>query len=314
MSTNGESTVDFDGDATIIVSGGSGDLAVTAQKGGSVNFNRGVKIVSDKYSLYATTNSTGGINSTINVNQSGGSDVVIIGDVSADNSAAINMKLDTADSYFSGVATAVGSGDSAGVVNLQLGNQSRWDMTGNSSVSDLQNTGGSVIDMSAATGYQQLTTGTFSGNGGVLIMNTDLDSGKSDKLFITDNSSTGGTQKILIKDLYNGTKQNSTVLLISDAAGTLKFEAQDAYNGGLYNYKADIASKVEGGAVNLYLEGLQQEKSADTAALLQTVDAVYSGWLLNNDDLHSRLGELKDGAGHGLWARVNGGKIKGNGF
>lgn len=314
VSTNGESTVDFDGDATIIVSGGSGDLAVTAQKGGSVNFNRGVKIVSDKYSLYATTNSTGGINSTINVNQSGGSDVVIIGDVSADNSAAINMKLDTAGSYFSGVATAVGSGDSAGVVNLQLGNQSRWDMTGNSSVSDLQNTGGSVIDMSAATGYQQLTTGTFSGNGGVLIMNTDLDSGKSDKLFITDNSSTGGTQKILIKDLYNGTKQNSTVLLISDAAGTLKFEAQDAYNGGLYNYKADIASKVEGGAVNLYLEGLQQEKSADTAALLQTVDAVYSGWLLNNDDLHSRLGELKDGAGHGLWARVNGGKIKGNGF
>ncbi len=35
---------------------------------------------------------------------------------------------------------------------------------------------------------------------------------------------------------------------------------------------------------------------------------------MNNDDLHSRLGELKDGAGQGLWARVNGGKIKGNGF
>lgn len=67
--------------------------------------------------------------------------------------------------------------------------------------------------------------------------------------------------------------------MISDAAGTLKFEAQDAYNGGLYNYKADIASKAEGGSVNWYLEGLQQEKSADTAALLQTVDAVYSGWL-----------------------------------
>lgn len=35
---------------------------------------------------------------------------------------------------------------------------------------------------------------------------------------------------------------------------------------------------------------------------------------MNNEDLHSRLDELKDGAGHGLWARVNGGKIKGNGF
>ena len=38
---------------------------------------------------------------------------------------------------------------------------------------------------------------------------------------------------------------------------------------------------------------MQQEKSADTVALLQTVDAVYAGWILNNDDLHSRLGELK---------------------
>lgn len=101
-------------------------------------------------------------------------------------------------------------------------------MAGNSSVSDVQNTGGSVIDMSAATGYQKLTTGTFSGNGGVLIMDTDLDSGESDKLIITDNSSTGGTQKILVKDLYNGAKQNTPVLLVSDAAGTLKFEAAGA--------------------------------------------------------------------------------------
>ena len=66
--------------------------------------------------------------------------------------------------------------------------------------------------------------------------------------------------------MYNGAKQNTPVLLVSDAAGTLKFEAQDAYNGGLYNYKADVASKAEGGAVNWYLEGLQQEKSADTVA------------------------------------------------
>ena len=314
--TTKEGTVDFDGDTTIIVSGDSGaDRAVTTQLGGEVNFNKGVRIVSEDYSLYATTNSAGGKQSAININQNGGSDVFITGDVIAADNAAINMRLDTAGSYFAGVATAVsgGSGNN-GIVNLHLANQARWDMAGSSSVSDVQNTGGSVIDMSAATGYQKLTTGTFSGNGGVLIMDTDLDSGESDKLIITDNSSTGGTQKILVKDLYNGAKQNTPVLLVSDAAGTLKFEAQDAYNGGLYNYKADVASKAEGGAVNWYLEGLQQEKSADTVALLQTVDAVYAGWILNNDDLHSRLGELKDGAGQGLWARVNGGKIKGNGF
>ena len=312
--TNNEGRVDFDGDATIIVSGGSGDRAVTAQKGGSVNFNRGVKIVADKYSLYATTNSTGGVSSVINVNQSGGRDVVIIGDVIAANSAAINMKLDTARSYFSGVATAVGSGDSAGVVNLQLGNQARWDMTADSIVSALEVATGGVVDMSAATGYQNLTTGTFTGNGGILIMDTDMNSGESDKLVITDSGSAGGTQKILVKDLYNGTQQNSPVLLVSDAAGTLNFEAQDAYNGGLYNYKADVSAKAEGGGINWYLDGMQKAQTTDTLTLLQTVDAVYAGWMLNNDDRYSRLGELQDGAGQGLWARVSGGKLKGSGF
>ena len=313
--TKNEGTADFDGDATIIVSGAVGsDLGVTAQKGGSVNFNRGVKIVADKYSLYATTNSDDGKQSTINVNQSGGSDVVIIGDVLADNNAVINMKLDTADSYFSGVATAVGGGSGDGIVDLQLANQARWDMKSDSTVSALQVADGGVVDMSAAAGYQKLTTGTFTGNGGILIMDTDMSSGESDQLIITDSASAGGTQKILVKDLYNGAKQNSPVLLASDAAGTLQFEAQDAYSGGLYNYKADVAAKEEGGAVNWYLEGLQKMQTADTMTLLQTADAVYAGWLLTNDNLYSRLGELKDGAGKGLWVRMNGGKLKGSGF
>ncbi|MCD7874820.1 MAG: hypothetical protein LUH17_07680, partial [Acidaminococcaceae bacterium] len=194
--TKNEGTADFDGDATIIVSGAVGsDLGVTAQKGGSVNFNRGVKIVADKYSLYATTNSDDGKQSTINVNQSGGSDVVIIGDVLADNNAVINMKLDTADSYFSGVATAVCGGSGDGIVDLQLANQARWDMKADSTVSALQVADGGVVDMSAAAGYQKLTTGTFTGNGGILIMDTDMSSGESDQLIITDSASAGGTQK-----------------------------------------------------------------------------------------------------------------------
>lgn len=66
--------------------------------------------------------------------------------------------------------------------------------------------------------------------------------------------------------------------------------------------------------MNWYLEGLQKMQTADTMTLLQTADAVYAGWLLTNDNLYSRLDELKDGAGKGLWVRMNGGKLKGSGF
>ena len=165
--TTKEGTVDFDGDTTIIVSGDSGaDRAVTTQLGGEVNFNKGVRIVSEDYSLYATTNSAGGKQSAININQNGGSDVFITGDVIAADNAAINMRLDTAGSYFAGVATAV-SGSGIMYRKSSSCQSGSLDMAGSSSVSDVQNTGGSVIDMSAATGYQKLQQVHFSGNGGV---------------------------------------------------------------------------------------------------------------------------------------------------
>ncbi|MDO5379529.1 MAG: autotransporter outer membrane beta-barrel domain-containing protein [Acidaminococcaceae bacterium] len=281
-----------------------------------IDFQKGLVFANqtDGYALYAM--GADDVNITkILANSSGGSQVYLTGAIKACQNGEIHLKLDTQDSYYKGTAiieqkTTVLNND--GIIDLELANGAKWDVTGDSHITNLVLGAGGGIDLQQQAGHQELQADNLSGSGGTIVIGSDLRSDQADKLTIGSGSN-AGSQTIIAKDA-SGTASGKA-LIASDASNTLDLEGGSGYFGGLHTYTADVAAESNGSGTDWYLRSVTEELTETAATLLQSSDAVYSGWVHNNDSLNERLGEIHaDESKQGVWARVSGGRLKGSGL
>ena len=284
----------------------------------TIDFQKGLVFANqtDGYALYAEGSEYGSFYTTqIKANSSGGSQVYLTGAIKACQNGEIHLKLDTQDSYYKGTAiiepkASVGNND--GIIDLELANGAKWDVTGDSHITNLVLGAGGGIDLQQQAGYQVLQADNLSGSGGTIVIGSDLRSDQADKLIIGSGSN-AGSQTIIARDA-NGTASGKA-LIASDARNTLNLEGGSGYFGGLHTYTADVVSESNGLGTDWYLRSVTEELTETAATLLQSSDAVYSGWVHNNDSLNERLGEVHaDVSKQGVWARVSGGRLKGSGL
>ncbi len=158
------------------------------------------------------------------------------GNIIADGGA---VELRTAD-YSSLYGTS--SIANGGTVNLSLnGANSRWDMTGSSSLSELTLNDGQINFLNTSSSqFKTLTVdGNYSGNGGTLVMNVTLNSDNDspgDRMIV--NGDTSGETRVKFNNIYgHGDHTDRGIELISVGGTSSGQFALDRRVGiGLYDY------------------------------------------------------------------------------
>ena len=304
------SEVNFAGDTVIDTSGtasGGNTMGAYANGGSSIEFAKGL-VLDNKGREYSLK--VAGTGSSLKVNSSGSGDVYLTGDITAINEGTLELDLSTDKSYYEGAATTA----NAGKLHMKLRQGSLWNVTADSDLTSLEFGDDARIDMEQQAGYQKLKVAEFTGSGGTFVLGTDIADDQSDKVFIAGGTPTGTAHhNIQIRDARHNTGDDLHLLLVDDASGNYTFTAQDAYGGGIYNYKAEISNETDGG-IKWYLESLKTAGvTEDVRALSRVSDGIYALAVTGNDSLRGRLGELRDdNAEQGVWARVYGGRLKGD--
>ena len=323
------STAKIKGVADISFATGTAGNAVVAKDGANVNFENDVFINKDNTKDTYEHNKAIGIkdNGMININQSGGKQVVIKGGITVDN-GNLNLTLDRADSVLEGFIFSQNSGNA--VVNLD--NSALWRVSkfdfGNSVASLMVNNGATVdmtFDDTAAT---ELAITDYSGTGGNFIMDTDLAAETGDKVNITN--AAAGTTYIQVKDasLINGHMVTGAknLLLITDASQNVNFVGKNLNAGGLWDVtptlengeNVTLTDGSQGTKDQWYLTKIAKAVNNDSQVLLDAVDSSYALWRNTNDSLRKRFGELRfhtnESDDDGIWARYSGGKFGSGNF
>lgn len=323
------SSAEIKGVADISFATGTAGNAVVAKDGANVNFENDVFINKDNTKDTYEHNKAIGIkdNGMININQSGGKQVVIKGGITVDN-GNLNLTLDRADSVLEGFIFLQNSGNA--VVNLD--NSALWRVSkfdfGNSVASLMVNNGATVdmtFDDTAAT---ELAITDYSGTGGNFIMDTDLAAETGDKVNITN--AAAGTTYIQVKDasLINGHMVTGAknLLLITDASQNVNFVGKNLNAGGLWDVtptlengeNVTLTDGSQGTKDQWYLTKIAKAVNNDSQVLLDAVDSSYALWRNTNDSLRKRFGELRfhtnESDDDGIWARYSGGKFGSGNF
>lgn len=323
------STAKIKGVADISFATGTAGNAVVAKDSARIDFENAVFINKDNTKDTYGQNNALGIrnNGTININQSGGKQVVIKGGITVDN-GNLNLTLDRADSVLEGFIFSQNGGNA--VVNLD--NSSLWRLSkfdlGNSVASLMVNNGATVdmtFDDTAAT---KLAITDYSGTGGNFIMDTDLAAETGDKVNIT--SSAAGTTYVQVKDasLVNGHTVTGAknLLLITDASQNVNFVGKNLNAGGLWDVtptlengeNVTLTDGSQGTKDQWYLTKIAKAVNNDSQVLLDAVDSSYALWRNTNDSLRKRFSELRlhtnETDDDGIWARYSGGKFGSGNF
>ncbi|WP_302145472.1 autotransporter outer membrane beta-barrel domain-containing protein [uncultured Megasphaera sp.] len=238
----------------------------------------------------------------------------------------VSIDLNKAGSYLTGT-TSVSDGTTstleraavadsrAGTLNLTLGNGTVWNVTGDSSLTNLTNNGTVNMSGSNRTG-QQVTAKTLSGTG-TLVMDLDWLSNQgtkgvtanSDYLKVTDSAT--GTQalvsdptvmnldKMAVNDrLYVASLHNSDAVLSSS------IQQRNVNKGHLYDYLIGLTHETTGDTADWYFGSVGTvESNAVPAAVVQ--NRTLFDLATHMDTLNKRLGEARyaDGENSGMWAR-----------
>ena len=324
------STAKIKGVADISFATGTAGNAVVAKDSARIDFENAVFINKDNTKDTYGQNNALGIrnNGTININQSGGKQVVIKGGITVDN-GNLNLTLDRADSVLEGFIFSQNGGNA--VVNLD--NSALWRVSkfdfGNSVASLMVNNGATVdmtFDDTAAT---ELAITDYSGTGGNFIMDTDLAAETGDKVNITN--AAAGTTYIQVKDasLINGHMVTGAknLLLITDASQNVNFVGKNLNAGGLWDVtptlengeNVTLTNGSQGTKDQWYLTKMAKQVNNDTKVLLESGDGNYALWRNTGDTLRKRLGDLHNYRdtkveSDGIWSRYIGGKFGSGNF
>lgn len=296
---------------------------VESKTSGAVIFAGSANIMGGQYSLFSQDT-----DSIIDLTAAG-TRKTIQGNMLASNGGTIRAVLDTGDSFFTGASGVEGEGSE---LDLDLANGARWNMTGDSSVTNLTLNSGAVVNMAANPAYQQLSADTFRGSNGIFYLKTDLDSQTDgDKVYLKE-AEAGASGKIQVYDasFARGKEVTGTrhLLLVTDDSGKASFTGETLNQGGLWDvtptiqngsYVRDTMGVTDARDTEWYLTKLEKTVNADTRPVLNSGDSVYGFYRLSLDTLRQRRGNLRQRKfqtedADGLWARNRGGRFSGPGF
>ena len=300
---------------------GQNTYGVYAQAGGQVGFFGGavIQMGQGQDAIYST--GSGSLVSAV-----GEGKKVILGNLEAADSGAIQLNLNTADSYFRGQSTVDGAD-----TELTLSNGACWDMTDSSTVTKLDHDNGGTVNMQYNPAYQRLDIGTYSGQNGIFRMKTDLDSETNGDKVYMNSAAAGAHGMVQVQDesFLTGHEVTGTkhLLLITDASKNATFSGQSIDEGGLWDvtptiqngkYVREVMGDADAKDTEWYLTKLTKSVNADTKPLLGAVDYGYGLYRNSIDTLRQRMGDLRflknkrDAAG--IWARSYGGELDGPGY
>jgi outer membrane autotransporter protein len=191
-------------------------------------------------------------------------------------------------------------------MDLTVSDRGMWNMTGDSEVTSLEHSRGGVINMNASPAYETLHSGSYTGNGGIFLMKTDLDSEKDGDKVTIDSAADDFSGLIMVKDssLYTGkeVKGIRNLLLVTGASGKARFEGKDLEQGGLWDVtpvikRGNEALDAEGNAVGdhteWYLTKVEKKVNKDTIPLIKAPDNSYALYRLDIDSLRKRMGDFR---------------------
>ena len=228
----------------------------------------------------------------------------LLGDVLVSGSGVSNIMA--ADSTWTGASFG-----NVGNVNIGLTN-SRWNLTGNSSVNSVALQGGSVNFRTDPT-YKNLTVNNLNGQGtffmganlsedASLVPNDSLVVGSGSGNFILDVVHTGSNTPLLTGEYQIAQVQNTS--------GAIQLSLAHLVNAGIYEYGMKNVNDGTNTNYLLYYNGY--------SPVARTVpNASRSAYLLNyveTNNLIQRMGDLRDNGDRGnVWARAFGGTFDADG-
>ena len=329
------SAATISGAADISLATGSSGFAVVTLDHGKIDFDNAVFINKNNSKENHFTNAAIAAqgNSTLNINQSGGNQVVIKGGINVKTGGHLNLKMDRADSLLEGFIMTSNDGSYS---NINLSNGAVWRVSNVVTIPNLVNTlsklelNNATVDMTFDdTAATKVAIADYSGTGGNFIMDTDLAAETGDKVNIT--SSAGGTTYVQVKDasLVNGHMVTGAknLLLITDASQNVNFVGKNLNAGGLWDVtptlengeNVTLTDGSQGTKDQWYLTKLAKQVNNDTKVLLENGDGNYALWRNTNDTLRKHLGDLHNyqnnkEATEGIWSRYIGGKFGSGNF
>lgn len=250
----------------------SGSNAILATNGESSSQKAGV-VLSAK-----TIESTGAIkadtNAAITIGGNEGFDKAIInGDVTVAVGSSVDMSLGNAGSFTGAVNRDVGAETTTSTANIDLGTDSTWNVTGASSVTNVNGTG----SMNLASKEATVTIDTLNGN------------------------VNAGFEKLTADDFANAEELGKMVQAetVTEGASITTYAAEGNIKGAM-TLKQDTNGTTSYTADNTKLESF---KGVNASALVQ--------WRNQINHLTKRLGDVRHQAGDiGAWARVYGGEYE----
>lgn len=314
-------------------------------EGNTINLNADKMIITakgaGKYSSYAIYAKGWDDSATININsddnghdqgktlQVNGDTIVLAGygkigsGANAEKGVAlVNMNFTNADSYLYGRSSYNSKNDQApATLNLTFGGGAHWDMTADSTVTNLTVKDGGIVDMRAdGNGYSRIFVKNLSGEGGTFKHDIDVRTMEADHIYVTDNFSGKQAIDIYQQDGYvpvkNSEEGHGLVLATVNGDGT--FTAKDR-EGGLFYTRYDLASKAsdtENYETDWYLNRIiyvepEVKPTPTVEESYSSYGLTYGTWRTEMDKLLQRMGELRHNGEQekGLWARVKGSKI-----
>lgn len=216
-------------------------------------------------------------NGSITVGDSNLAKAVIKGDVSAKENSNIELGLGTNGSL-TGTVT-MDSNDST--IDLDMGNASTWNVTGESQVSTISGTAATVavdsLDTKVNVGNNNSTGLTLSGSSNVTNS-------------FNENDIAGGMQDLAgVMKITDGNKQITVTAAEGDILGEIT--AQTDKDG------------------NVVADSVKQSENVKNAGISELANVAFMAWRAENDEMHQRMGELRSSTGEaGIWARMKRGE------
>ena len=271
--------------------------------------------------------------STVNINQAGGNDVVLNGDINfnkgnhsgTDAWADVNITLDTANSVWNGGAKvswdvlATAEDFSGSKLNLSLANGAQWnpvtiEAQGTLGVTETGQMGLDISNMNIESGLLKLRNGVqvdvvnLEGSGGTVEIGTE--NGATDAALnvanldedtkLDVNLMNADLTQELTSDDITGVQAQAILANVAGGAAGVSTEVKE----GLFNGAMTVNGQdgVVATATNSVMSNVLDLASASTLSM--------NRFLMN--DVRKRMGDLRSAEGtHGAWARYDGGKLSG---
>lgn len=323
----GKMTIGDDASVVIHSEDATTNHVLHAESGGTITFAGAATISGNREAAWS-----GGDKSCISL--TGDGKKTILGNLVSKDNGKIALDLSTSDSLLRGKSSVLDASDNEKVdaadTELRLSGGALWQMTDSSTVTTLTNRGGAV-DMAYHPDYDTLHIGTFGGNDGVFVMNSDFASQTyGDKVRIdTAKEGSSGDISVYDKSLATGHKVTGTkhLLMVTDESKKAKFVGRNLDTGGLWELTptireggtfTDADGHVVGSSGEWYLTNLTKKINKETESLIESGETTYGLYRLSIDTLRQRLGDLRyrkhSEDTFDFWTRNRGGHYEGKGY